>query len=173
VQILIVDDDPELSSVIARALALDGHTISAVASLAEARNAPFRVIDLMILDLALPDGSGIELCYQMRQRAHAVRILVLTGNTRLDARVSALEAGADDYVCKPVELAELRARVRALGRRAPIWRPPIHVHNDVVLDFDGRRAMRAGAVVPVTAREWSILDFLPRARVVSTVATIC
>jgi two-component system, OmpR family, response regulator len=160
VQILIVEDDPTIASAIARALAGDGHMVSIAESLAEARKAPFRILDLVILDFVLSDGSGIELIHQLRQAEQPVRILVLTAHTSVHLRVAALEAGADDYIGKPFEFAELRARVRALGRRGPIWRAPVHVHNDVRLDFDCHRATRGDVVVPLTAREWGIMEFL-------------
>jgi len=129
-------------------------------SLDESRHAIASGIDLVVLDLVLPDGSGLELCRELRKDEKSLPILILTARTPVEHRVEGLDAGADDYLTKPFALPELRARVRALGRRGTISRSFLHVHQDVTLDLAGRRATRAGADVPVTAREWAILELL-------------
>lgn len=159
-RVLVVDDDQDVLAVLTRALARDGYTVSTTASVAEARRAVAAGVDLLVLDLGLPDGSGLELCRELRRDAHTLPILILTAQTQVGIRVAGLDAGADDYLTKPFALAELRARVRALGRRGPVLRSMVHTHNEVSLDFGGRRARRAGIEVPVTAREWAILEYL-------------
>jgi two-component system OmpR family response regulator len=160
VRVLVVDDDQDVLAVLARALERDGHAVSTASSLAEARDTVLVGIDLLVLDLGLPDGSGLELCRELRHEESAVPILILTARTQVDLRVEGLDAGADDYLTKPFALAELRARVRALGRRGPVSRSFFHTYHDVTLDFAGRRAQRANREVPVTAREWAILELL-------------
>lgn len=145
---------------LARALERDGHTVTTASSLAASREALGAGVDLLVLDLGLPDGSGLELCLELRRCESALPILILTARTQVELRVQGLDAGADDYLTKPFALAELRARVRALGRRGPVARSFYYVHHDVTLDFAGRRASRASTEVPVTAREWAILEVL-------------
>jgi DNA-binding response OmpR family regulator len=160
VRILVIDDDQDVLAVLARALERDGHNVTTAGTLADARTAVAAGVDLLVLDLGLPDGSGLELCRDLRRGESAVPILILTASTQVELRVQGLDAGADDYLTKPFALAELRARVRALGRRGPVSRSFFHVHNDVVLDFAGRRATRSNVEVPVTSREWAILEVL-------------
>jgi len=160
VRILVTEDEADVSGVIARALERDGHSVSTASSLEEARQALAQGVDLLVLDLGLPDGSGLSLCREIRARESPLPILILTAHTQVELRVEGLDAGADDYLTKPFALPELRARVRALGRRGPVSRAYLHVHHDVTLDLAGRRATRAGLQVPVTAREWAILETL-------------
>ncbi len=159
-RVLVVDDDKDVLAVLTRALERDGHSITAARSIAEARRAFQTGIDLLVLDLGLPDGSGLELCRELRRGESAIPILILTARTQVELRVQGLDAGADDYLTKPFALAELRARVRALARRGPVSRAFFHVHGSITLDFAGRRAFREGRQVAVTAREWAILELL-------------
>jgi DNA-binding response OmpR family regulator len=160
VRVLVVDDDQDVQAVLARALERDGHSVVTAGSLAAARAALAAGVELLLLDLMLPDGSGLELCRELRAREQALPIMILTARGQVEARVEGLDAGADDYLVKPFSLAELRARVRALGRRGPVSRSFFHMHADVKLDFAGRHATRADQQVPVTAREWAILELL-------------
>lgn len=159
---LIVDDEPELLSVVTRALTQDGHTVSTASDLASAREAVSTLPDVVVLDLSLPDGVGLTLCRELRAARSPVPILVLTAHSEVARRVEALDAGADDFLSKPFAVAELRARVRALGRRGPLPRGLIHQQRECTLDFAARHATRAGVQVPVTAREWAILEVLAR-----------
>lgn len=161
-RVLIVDDEAELLSVVTRALTQDGHAVTTAGSLASAREAISSPPDVVVLDLSLPDGVGLTLCRELRSARSAVPILVLTAHTEVARRVEALDAGADDFLAKPFAVAELRARVRALGRRGPLPRGLIHQQGELALDFAARHASRAGVQVPVTAREWAILEVLAR-----------
>src|SRR5690606_24019360 len=133
----------------ARALERDGHNVSTAGTLVEARAAVAAGVDLLVLDLGLPDGSGLELCRDLRRGESAVPILILTASTQVELRVQGLDAGADDYLTKPFALAELRARVRALGRRGPVSRAFFHIHGDVSFDVAGRRATRSNVEVQI------------------------
>jgi DNA-binding response OmpR family regulator len=161
-RILVVDDDPVVQSAVARALRADGNVIVAAHDLATAREHVAAGVDLVVLDLRLPDGFGLELCRELRRDGTCAPILLLTALTDVAQRVAGLDAGADDFLSKPFALAELRARVRALGRRGSTPRGFNITLGDVVLDFAGRDARRGGKPVPLTAREWSILEVLAR-----------
>jgi two-component system, OmpR family, response regulator len=161
VNVLVVDDHAELLELVGRALEGDGHAVrtasthaDAVLELARARP------DLAILDLGLPDGSGESLCAEIHQKKLAAAILVLTAQNAVTSRVRCLDLGADDFMGKPFALAELRARVRALARRAR--RGPVATveTTGVTIDFSRRLATSGGREVALTSREWSILEFL-------------
>ncbi|RYG79817.1 response regulator transcription factor [bacterium] len=149
----------------ARALASEGHRVDSASSLHTARLAVDDEPELVILDLGLPDGSGLTLCRELRSQGSTIPILILTAKSQVALRVEGLDAGADDYLAKPFALAELRARVRALGRRAAgssaVQLSGLRqVRGDVVLDFGARQAIRANEAVPITARQWAILEVL-------------
>ena len=159
-RVLVVDDDDDVRNVVVRALQHDGHAVVGAADLPAARHAVGDCFELIVLDVSLPSGSGLTLCRELRAEQDATPILLLTARSGVANRVEGLDAGADDYLVKPFAVAELRARVRALGRRGPAVRSYVHVVDDVVLDVAGRRAMKADVQVPVTAREWAILEAL-------------
>ncbi len=159
--LLLVDDHPDLLDLVARALMRESHVVTCAASLAQARAAlEARAPDLVVLDVALPDGTGIDLCRELRKRQMLVPILLLTAHGEVRQRVAGLDAGADDFLAKPFAMAELRARVRALLRRGAVQRSNACVLRDVELHFAARRALRAGVEVPLTTREWSLLELL-------------
>lgn len=169
-RILVVDDEPDVSDLVSRALVRDGHTVRVAGSLAEATAALVEAVpELIVLDLALGDGSGLTLCRDVRRAGHRMPILLLTAHGEVPRRIEGFDAGADDFLPKPFAVAELRARVRALSRRGPIQRAAVVTIGDVELNVAGRRAERGGVAVPVTAREWAILELLlaHRGRVLS------
>lgn len=162
-RILVVDDHGEVRRLLQTALGRDGHVVRAAANLAGARAILAESeVDLVVLDLALPDGEGLDLCRELRQAGAGVPILVLTAQSQVSRRVEGFGAGADDFLSKPFAVAELRARVQALGRRGTLPRGTSYRFADTELDLAGRRATVGGREVPVTAREWSILDLLIR-----------
>jgi two-component system, OmpR family, response regulator len=161
-RILVVDDDDVVQSAVARALRADGHVVITAGDLGGARENVASGVDMIVLDLRLPDGFGLELCRELRSDGATAPILLLTALTDVARRVEGLDAGADDFLAKPFAVAELRARVRALGRRGATPRGFNITLGDVVLDFAGRDARRAGKPVPLTAREWSIIELLAR-----------
>lgn len=160
-RLLILEDDPQLGEALAVGLRQLDHAVDWFRDGAQADaaigGAPY---DALVLDLGLPGTDGMSWLRRWRQRGHTLPVLILTARDGVEQRVTGLDAGADDYLTKPFALAELRARVRALGRRGPVSRSFFHVHNDVMLDFAGRRATRSNAEVPVTSREWAILEVL-------------
>jgi DNA-binding response OmpR family regulator len=161
VNVLVVDDHAELLELVGRALESDGHDVRTASTHADAvlellRSRP----DLAIVDLGLPDGSGESLCAEIHQKKLAAAILVLTAQSAVTSRVRCLDLGADDFMGKPFALAELRARVRALGRRARRGPVPTVEAKDVIIDFSRRRATVVGREAALTSREWSILELL-------------
>lgn len=167
--VLVVDDNTELLELVSTSLQREGHRVVAVTSAAGA-TARIRAesFDVIVLDIGLTDGSGLDVCRYARERGVATPILFLTAQAAVEQRVQGLDAGADDFLSKPFAVAELRARVRALARRgrraSKTW-----VRGGVELDFPRRRATVDGKVVPLTMKEWGILDVLAAAsgRVVS------
>ncbi len=162
-RVLIVDDDPELAELVERALVRDGHVTTVAASVEAAREALLDPQDVVVLDIGLPDGSGVELCRELRRAERAEPVLLLTAQSAVAQRVEGLNAGADDYLVKPFAVAELRARVHALGRRRASQPTVRHRWQNVELDLAARRAWRDEVEVEITTREWAILDVLARA----------
>ncbi|MCK2184667.1 response regulator [Halomonas getboli] len=118
-RLLVIEDDPLIARSLEHALAPLGNTIDVFATCAEARAAlRHDRFDLILLDLGLPDGDGLELLAELRGRGDTTPVLILTARDAIDDRVSGLDLGADDYLAKPFSLAELEARVRALLRRS-------------------------------------------------------
>jgi DNA-binding response OmpR family regulator len=161
-RILVVDDHGPTRELLARSFGRSGHATVAVASCLEARAQAGEGFDLIVLDVMLPDGSGVDLCRTLRERKLTTPVLLLTARGAVGDRVAGLDAGADDYLAKPFAIAELMARVRALGRRGPALRDEVIVAGDVEIDLGGRRVSVAGKSVPMTARELAILEVLAK-----------
>lgn len=161
VRLLVVDDAAELLDLVERSLGREGHEVRTAATLEEARVAlSMWSPEVIVLDVELPDGSGVEWCRELRQAGSRVPVLLLTAHGEVHQRVTGLDAGADDFVAKPFAMAELRARVRALGRRGPLERPATLTIAGVQIELGARRAFRDGNEVPVTGREWAVLELL-------------
>lgn len=158
-KVLVVDDHEELLEYVGEALLREGYAVERSASFTATLAAlKSEIFDLVVLDLGLPDGSGTEICQLLRREHPDTCVLVLTANTAVASRVSALDAGADDYLMKPFALAELRARVRALLRRKTSFRLPApYKVGAVELNFETKTALVHGKPAPITAREWKIL----------------
>jgi two-component system OmpR family response regulator len=118
--------------------------------------------DLLLLDLRLPDGSGLDLLRAMRGRGDRRPVIILTARDQITDRIAGLNAGADDYLVKPFDLAELVARTQAVARRSFGEQTLVCDDGAVSLDFPGRLALRDGQPVALTAREWALLELLAR-----------
>jgi DNA-binding response OmpR family regulator len=160
-RILLVEDERKVASFIARALRENTYAVDVAESGQKALELGSSVpYDAILLDVRLPDLSGIEVCRELRQRGIESPVLMLTARGLVEQRVEGLDAGADDYLTKPFVLAELLARVRALVRRG------FHSGNaklryaDLVLDRHRRRATRDKETIPLTSREFALLDLL-------------
>jgi len=161
--LLVVEDAQKMSSLLRQAFREDGYAVDVEALGTEAVwRASETEFDAVILDVGLPDISGFEVCRELRQRGRWMPILMLTARDAVNDLVQGLDCGADDYLTKPFELEELRARLRALVRRAPVPRPPVLAVGDLVLDPATRAVSRGGATVSLSSREFSVLQVLMR-----------
>ena len=160
-RILLVEDDGLLGDGLRTGLRGDGHAVDWVtgcgAATAALATEPF---DLVVLDLGLPDGDGLDLLRRLRREGRELPVLVLTARDTVDDRVRGLDGGADDYVVKPVDLDELGARLRALVRRAHGQTQDLLAARDVVLDPAARRVTLGGEPVALAAREFDLLHAL-------------
>jgi two-component system response regulator MprA len=161
----VVEDNAEVRTFVEMTLRDAGFDVRGVASCAAAENAMRDGgVAGIVLDWMLPDRPGIELCRAMRLKGDATPVLMLTARGEVEDRVSGLDAGADDYLKKPFAAAELKARVKALVRRGPRLAEAIVRIGPVELHVDGRRLEASGREIPLTAREYEILDALARQR---------
>ncbi len=164
-RLLVVEDDERMATLLKRALEEDGYAVDAVSSGPDAlwmgRENNY---DAVILDGMLPGLDGFEVVRRWRAERRWAPVLMLTARTGFDARVEGLDAGADDYLAKPFNFAELSARIRALVRRGGGERPANLRAGDLVLDPASRRVTRAGRRVELTAKEFALLELLMRHR---------
>jgi two-component system response regulator QseB len=164
-RILVVEDDEVLRDGLSAGLGLHGFTVDAVADWTQAREAgAVGHFDAAVVDIMLPDGNGLSLIAALRSAQGALPVLLLTARDAVDDRVRGLDAGADDYLCKPFDLDELAARLRALLRRGGGGGPQGNgaAEGDETLRLDPRRleAIRHGETVALTRREFAILRAL-------------
>lgn len=160
-RLLLVEDDPDLAAILTDGFREQEIYVVHAATFATGRAlAASGDYDLLLLDVMLPGGSGFDLCRKLRDQGIETPILMLTAKDALDDRVTGLDAGADDYLVKPFAFRELLARVRALSRRAPSLVPKKVTVADLELDISGRRATRGGKPIDLTAKEFSLLEFL-------------
>ena len=171
VRILVVDDDKAVRDSLRRALVLEGYDVDLAADGAEALKSLTQASpDAMILDLQLPDIDGLEVCRRLRSLGDRTPVLMLTARDAINDRVEGLDAGANDYLVKPFNLAELFARLRALlRRRAPIQDSEVLRFEDLALDLSSREAKRGDRVIDLTKIEFDLLEmFLLHPRQVLT-----
>ncbi|CAN5122855.1 response regulator [soil metagenome] len=168
-RILIVEDDALLSQIMQRSLSEASHHVDAAASLVEAQHFwHVQEYDAVLLDLNLPDGSGLVALRAARARGDRTPVLILTARNRTEERIAGLDAGADDYLGKPFELAEVEARLRALVRRRLDLTDEVSVGR-LRLDRRARRAFVGDEALDLPAREFEVLWELltPPGRVLS------
>ena len=159
--ILVVDDEPQIRRVLRSTLSFRGYTISEVATGEEAVELAGKLKpDLILLDVNLPGISGIETCREIR-RSSAAPIIMLTVRSAERDKVTALDAGADDYITKPFGIEELLARIRASLRRHPSTDTlPPFVSRELTVDFEQRRVTVAGEEVHLAPKEFEVLRHL-------------
>ena len=161
VRIIVVEDDPALGTIIKRGLVEDGYAVDLATGVMKARElTSVHSYDLMVLDLGLPDGDGVELARALRHEGAQHPILVLTARDGLSDKVAGLDAGADDYLTKPFDFPEFAARIRALLRRPAATQPTELVAGDIRLDRAAHAVWRGAIAVSLTAREFSLLEVL-------------
>jgi two-component system response regulator MprA len=161
-RILVVEDDEDIVDVLRRTLRGEGYEVSAVGDGPGALElASSFVPDLVVLDLGLPGLDGVEVCRNLRQKGD-VPVLMLTARTETDDMVEGLDSGADDYLTKPFERAELLARIRSLLRRRPPRGTAMLVVGDLRLSPDSREVKRGDREIELTKREFELLEYLMR-----------
>ena len=162
-RLLLVEDEAAIACRIRESLEEARYTVDwvrdGVEALALAREREYAAI---ILDLMLPGLDGWEVCQTLRRRRDPTPILMLTARGALEDRIRGFEIGADDYLTKPFEMPELRVRVRALIRRSAVHRTRLIRIADLEIDTEARRVSRSGREIPLTAREYTLLEALAR-----------
>ena len=162
-RLLVVEDETRIVEVLRAALGRAGFVVDAVATVADARAAaPLVAYDAVILDLGLPDGDGMELLAELRRAGSRVPVLVLTARDAVEARVTGLDAGADDYLVKPFAVVELIARTKALLRRPGQALGMVLEAGNILFDTIGRDVRVGSAVLPLARQELAILEHLMR-----------
>lgn len=161
-QILVVEDEPELARHIAGALTRSGHATEVRHDGLEALTlALSRRPDLIVLDLNLPSLDGFSILKRLRKEQVTSRVIILTAHGEVENRVKGLNAGADDYLAKPFSMDELVARVNVLGRRGgAIAEAEVVMVGDVVMDVPKRRVTRKGEKIELSPREFEVLQIL-------------
>jgi DNA-binding response OmpR family regulator len=160
-RILVVEDDPVLLDGLKAGLGLVGATVDAVSCCADGLAALATTsFDAVVLDLMLPDGSGLDLLSNIRAAGNTTPVLLLTALDEVVDRIKGLDAGADDYLGKPFDLDELAARVRAIVRRKAGRATPHLAYNGIVLDPATLHASAAGATINLSRREFAVLAAL-------------
>lgn len=163
-RILLIEDDSVLGGAVRDQIAGDGHSLDWVQRLDAADSAVSTTdYDLILLDLMLPDGLGIPFLRRLRTRSITTPVIILTALDQVSDRIEGLNAGADDYLVKPFDLAELSARIGSVARRYNGNPNPVITHGSLQIDLAARSISREGQPIPLTAREWVLLEaFLAR-----------
>jgi len=160
-RILVVEDDPDMARFITRGLTEQAYAVDEVPSGADAvERATMTRYDLIVLDVMIPSPDGFEVSRQLRGQGVDAPILMLTARDAVADRVAGLDAGADDYLVKPFEFAELLARVRALLRRRGTPHDPVVEVADLRIDTRSHRVTRSGHELTLTTKEYALLEFL-------------
>ena len=160
-RILVVEDDADMSRLIVRGLTEQAYAVDASATGEDAlERATTTTYDAIVLDAMIPPPDGFEVCRRLRQDGVSVPILILTARDSLADRIEGLDSGADDYLVKPFEFAELLARLRAVLRRRDARRDPVLELDDLRIDTRSHRVTRGGEELALTTKEYSLLEYL-------------
>jgi two-component system OmpR family response regulator len=163
VRILLAEDDGDVGTMLGRALARDGIAIDVVHDGVEALWMASEITyDVIILDVNMPGPNGFDVCRRLRESRNWTPVIFLTGRGDVPDRITGLDAGADDYLVKPFSMAELHARLRAVGRRRLEARPTVLVAGSLEVDPATRRVRLAGEEVALTSKEFALVELLAR-----------
>jgi two-component system OmpR family response regulator len=163
VRLLLVEDEPLLADAVSVHLKRAGHAVDCVGRIDDADTAlDATEYGLVLLDLHLPDGRGLDLLRRRRKSGDKRPIIICTARDQIRDRIDGLNAGADDYLVKPYDLDELLARVQAVQRRYDGQPNPAIVIGSLAIDFSTHQVTQNGADVPLTAREWALIECLAR-----------
>ena len=162
-RILLVEDEPRMAQVVAKGLREHAYAVD-VAGDGDAAlyQSAINDYDLILLDVLLPNRDGFEVCRELRARGDATPVLMLTARATVDDRIDGLDAGADDYLTKPFSFRELLARVRALLRRQPQFRPARLEIEDLVVETTNHLVTRGLRQIDLTSKEYALLEYLAR-----------
>ena len=162
-RLLVVEDEKKMAELLARGLREEGHAVDITSRGEDALwMAKSTAYDAIVLDVMLPGGDGLSVCRRLRKEEVWTPVLLLTARDAVDDRVAGLDAGADDYLMKPFAFSELLARLRALRRRHPVERPVALVVGDLRLDPAQGRAWRSDVELPLSAKEFAVLEVFMR-----------
>ena len=162
-RVLVVEDEPKIAALLRRGLSEEGHPTDVAGSGEDALwMSQAHAYDAIVLDVMLPEMDGFETCRRMREAEVWTPVLMLTARTEIADRVAGLDVGADDYLAKPFSFDELLARLRALQRRGAGERPAVVEVGPLALDPAARELRRDGVVVPLSAKEFALLETLMR-----------
>jgi len=162
-RLLLVEDDARIARFIAKGLREQAYAVDVVASGEEALYlAAINTYDLAVLDVMIPAPDGYAVCRELRKSGQRMPVLMLTARDAVEDRVTGLDSGADDYLTKPFEFRELLARLRALLRRTGGLQAAELVVADLVVDTLGQNVSRGGKNIPLTTKEYALLEFLAR-----------
>jgi DNA-binding response OmpR family regulator len=160
-RVLVVEDHAKLALAVAAVLRREGMAADVAFDGEDAlAKAAVSSYDVIVLDRDLPGRHGDEVCQTLVAEGAATRLLMLTASATIEDRVEGLGLGADDYLAKPFNIAELVARIRALGRRSRPALPPVLAHGDVTLDPARRLAARDGRTLDLSPKEFAVLELL-------------
>jgi DNA-binding response OmpR family regulator len=162
-RLLVVEDEASIADTLARTLRRGGYAVDVArdgrAALRAAADADY---DAVLLDLNLPLLDGMSVCREIRTAQPDCYIVMVTARSTVEDRVAGLDAGADDYLVKPFDLAELQARLRAVFRRDRTARAPVLEHRDLLLDPATQKVSRSGVEITLNRKEYGILEYLMR-----------
>ncbi len=162
-KVLVIEDDPTVGQFVKRGLEQQRWSVDlATDGLEGERLARTQPYDIVVLDMRLPGKQGLEVLRDLRAWGFERPVLVLTAQDAVDAKVTTLRAGADDYVTKPFAFEELLARVEALARRPRAIAAPLLTVGDLTLSLDTREVQRAGRLIELTPKEFLVLEYLMR-----------
>jgi DNA-binding response OmpR family regulator len=162
-RLLLVEDDPRIARFVAKGLREEAYAVDVSVNGDDALyEAAINTYDLIILDVMIPGRNGFEVCRELRRAGQRMPILMLTARDAVEDRITGLDHGADDYLTKPFEFRELLARLRALLRRSVELRPAQIEVADLVLDTGAQTVARGGRNIPVTTKEYALIEFLAR-----------
>lgn len=158
-RVLLIEDNAGLGQAVREQIADDGHAVDWVQRLDHAElNVQSTEYDLILLDLILPDGHGLDFLNRRRTAGDATPVIILTARDQISDRILGLNAGADDYLVKPFDLSELSARIAAVARRYS-GNPNPHIQlGDLRVNMSDHTIERAGAMIDLTAREWALFE---------------
>ena len=173
-RILLVEDDEGLGAAVRELIVAEGHLADWVLDLADARACTATMsYDLILLDMMLPDGRGIDFLRDLRAGGGRVPVIILTAMDRISDRIDGLNAGADDYLVKPFDLSELSARIGAVARRYAGNPNPLLRLGELTIDLGARTIRRDEATISLTGREWALFEaFVQRPNVLLSKAQI-